>query len=590
MNDLISLYPKKVRNFLKLLEKVTLIVAIIAITSLFLEFGLRLGPKWIPYLHFIDIFIVIFFISESIIKISMATYKGKLIKQHWLEFFIAIFISTLFFGGAFLRLGRILQVSKAIRLTVFTRLVLSIQELFYSLIRFTQTKRWRLLINSFSIKPAQSILLSFFLVIFIGTLLLMLPSSCVYGKNIRFIDALFTSTSAVCVTGLVVFDIGTNLSTFGQSILLTLIQIGGLGLMTFSSFFALLLTQKTDIGRLTKMQDVLDLETTSKVRNLIINMIKFTFIIEAVGAILIFLSWRKSFSSLTSAIYNSVFHSISAFCNSGFSTFHNSFEGFRDNYLFNIIIISLIISGGLGFFVLANIYNKFYHRKEKIARRLTMHSKLVITTTIILLIIGALLFGFLEKDNTLKGLTLPQKIISSTFQSATPRTAGFNVIPTGKLTNATLFLFILFMFIGASPGSTGGGIKTSTFGIALVTVYSLIKNKENVEIFGRSIDKDSIYKAFSIIISSIIIIFISLMGLLIIEKIAFEKLLFEVFSAFGTVGLSTGVTKGLSDLGKLIIIITMFIGRIGSLTLVMALSITKKKGKYTYPKGKLMIG
>lgn len=590
MNELDNFYSKRVQNFLKVLENITLIIAVLAILSLVLEFGFKLSPNTKHYLHRLDIFIILFLIIESIIKLSLATYKGKFIRKYWLEFIIAVFISTLFFGGAFLRLGRIIQLSRAIRITVFVRLFISIKEIFNSFVRFTKTRRWRAVINFFRMNPSRSIVFSFSLVIITGAFLLMFPSSSGQGKHIRFIDALFTSASGVCVTGLTVINIGTDLSIFGQSILLILIQIGGLGLMTFSTFFALLLNQKTEIGHISRMQDILDIDTSSRVKNLVINMIKFTFTIEAIGAIILFISWHKSFPNITSAIYTSVFHSVSAFCNAGFSIFKNNLESFRDNYLLNITFISLIVFGGLGFAVLSNIYNKITHRKEKTIHRLTTHTKIVLLTTAVLLILGTAIIWILEDNNTLKGFNVREKAVASAFQSTTPRTAGFNTIPIKNCLNSTLFFMMFLMFIGASPGSTGGGIKTSTFSIALITLFSSIKNKESIEAFGRSIDKETIYKAFSVIITSFIVVCLSFMSLLIIEKFAFEKLLFEVFSAFGTVGLSTGITPGLSDVGKFIIILTMFAGRTGPLTLVMALSLRKGKGKYTYPKARIMIG
>ncbi|MFW6306568.1 MAG: TrkH family potassium uptake protein, partial [Bacillota bacterium] len=286
------------------------------------------------------------------------------------------------------------------------------------------------------------------------------------------------------------------------------------------------------------------------------------------------------------ALYLAIFHSVSAFNNAGFDLFGNSLEGFTGDIIVNFVIMALIVLGGIGFAVMAEIYD------NKSIRKFTLQTKMVLIFTLLLIVIGFLSFLFLEYNNqaTIGNLPFGEKLLASLFLSITPRTAGFNTVPTGQLQSSTLFLTIILMFIGASPGSTGGGIKTTTFGVLLMTVWNLIKGNDDIEVFKRRLEKDIVFKAVVTTFLALILVIVVTMILSITEGKAFISIMFETVSAFGTVGLSTGITSTLSRIGKALITFTMFVGRVGPLTLAMALAERTRKGVYHYPKENIMVG
>lgn len=450
--------------------------------------------------------------------------------------------------------------------------------------------------KKFKLSSPQIILLSFLIVILIGTVLLLLPFSTT-GENINFIDALFTATSATCVTGLIVHNTGTYFTRIGQMIILLMMQVGGLGIMTFSSIFLILLKQRISIKDRLILQENFGQKTSQKqISVLIRNIVIFTIITETVGALLLYLGFRKDLPP-SEALYSSIFHSISAFCNAGFSIYQNSFSKYVDNPLINFTIISLIIIGGLGFFVLTDLQIKFFRKFKRKNVFLTLHTKIVLTTSLILIIVGALLIYLFECTNILAGFNL-RTLFASLFQSVTTRTAGFNTIDIGKLQGTTLFLMIILMFIGASPGSTGGGIKTTTFVVVLYYFFSVITNKQRVVIRKRTIPREVISKSIVIffISCSILIFFTMLLQLFqssaysgAVAKNKFLEYLFEVTSAFCTVGLSTGVTPNLTSLSRLLITVLMYIGRLGPLTIAVAFT-QKERINIEYPDENILIG
>ena len=417
------------------------------------------------------------------------------------------------------------------------------------------------------------------------------------GENINFIDALFTATSATCVTGLIVHNTGTYFTRIGQMIILLMMQVGGLGIMTFSSIFLILLKQRISIKDRLILQENFGQKTSQKqISVLIRNIVIFTIITETVGALLLYLGFRKDLPP-SEALYSSIFHSISAFCNAGFSIYQNSFSKYVDNPLINFTIISLIIIGGLGFFVLTDLQIKFFRKFKRKNVFLTLHTKIVLTTSLILIIVGALLIYLFECTNILAGFNL-RTLFASLFQSVTTRTAGFNTIDIGKLQGTTLFLMIILMFIGASPGSTGGGIKTTTFVVVLYYFFSVITNKQRVVIRKRTIPREVISKSIVIffISCSILIFFTMLLQLFqssaysgAVAKNKFLEYLFEVTSAFCTVGLSTGVTPNLTSLSRLLITVLMYIGRLGPLTIAVAFT-QKERINIEYPDENILIG
>lgn len=437
--------------------------------------------------------------------------------------------------------------------------------------------------------PWRFIVLSFLLIILTGAVLLMLPISSRSGRFTDPIIALFTATSATCVTGLVVVDTGTYWSLFGQIVVLLLIQLGGISYMTFLTFLALLLRRQVFLHERIILREALNSWSIRGVIKLA-RLVFFTVILfEGIGAFLLFFVFKRDFPILTSVKFG-VFHSISAFCNAGFDLLggFKSLTGYVDNTALNIIITLLIISGGIGFIVLYDLRSNYLNWK-----RLTIHSKMAILTTVVLILSGTLVIGLLEWRNpgSIGNLSLKAKILASYFQSVTPRTAGFSTINIGNLHSATLLFLIFLMFIGASPGGTGGGIKTVTFTVLLFAVRSTLMGYDNAEIMGRKLYWESVRKAWSVFFLSIGLISISWFILLLTEDFPPLNLLFEVVSAFGTVGLSTGITPSLSSIGKVVLIVVMYLGRVG--LVVFGLSFLyplRRKSHIELPYGEVSIG
>ncbi|MEB6549595.1 TrkH family potassium uptake protein [Heyndrickxia sporothermodurans] len=438
------------------------------------------------------------------------------------------------------------------------------------------------------LSPPKILILGFVVIIFIGCLLLQLPIATQDGKGLSWINALFTATSATCVTGLVVVDTGTTFTVFGQMTVLALIQIGGLGFMTFATLFALLIGRKISLKERLLLQEALNVVSTQGVVRLVKTVLFFTLITEGLGAIL--LSIRFSFDMpLAKAIYFGVFHSISNFNNAGFDLMggFRSLTGYVSDPVVTLVISSLIILGGIGFIVVHDFL------EHKSFRRFSLHSKVVLCTTGALVLFGTMFIFLLEYSNpkTLQPLSSSGKILASLFQSVTARTAGANTVNIPDLTDSTIFLLIILMFIGASPGSTGGGIKTTTFVTLLGAAWAQMRGKEDVVFFRQRLVPTMIYKAITVALIGFTVVVIVTMLLSITEtEKNFEVILFEATSAFGTVGLSMGLTPELSILGKIIISITMFIGRLGPLTIAIALTHKQTKELYRYPKGRFMIG
>ena len=437
--------------------------------------------------------------------------------------------------------------------------------------------------------PWRFIVLSFLLIILVGTIFLMLPVSSQSGKFTDPITALFTATSATCVTGLVVVDTGTYWSLFGQIVILLLIQLGGISYMTLLSFLALLLRRQVVLHERIILQETLNSWSIRGVMKLARVVLYTVVFFEGLGALLLFFVFIRDYPFIT-ALKFSIFHSISAFCNAGFDLLggFRSLTGYVDNPLLVFTITSLIIFGGIGFVVIYDLRSNLFNWKK-----ITIHSKIAILTTIILIILGTLIIGLLEWRNpgTMGPLSIRGKILSSYFQSVTPRTAGFSTLNIGNMHNATLLFIILLMFIGASPGGTGGGIKTVTFTVLISAVRATLMGYENVEIMERKLYWDSIRKAWALFFLSIGLIFISWFTLLISENFLPINLLFEVVSAFGTVGLSTGITPSLSTVGRIVIILVMYLGRVG--LVVFGLSFLyplRRKSHIELPYGEVSIG
>lgn len=456
----------------------------------------------------------------------------------------------------------------------------------------------RLFRNIQRLHPNSLLIGSFALAIFIGGLLLH-ASFAAQGESVSLIDGFFTATSAICVTGLTVVDTGTRFSTAGQIILLLMIQLGGLGIMTYTTVVILVLGKRLTFKGRELVHGTLSHKGPHGLFLLIRNVFVVTFLFELIGLVLLFIRWRTSYPP-AKAFYQALFHSVSAFCNAGFSLFSRSLLDFRNDPWINMVIILLILSGGLGFLVLQDMQRYTSARfLGKQRARLSLHSRVVLITTGVLVLAGLAGFLLLEWDNTLKGFPLWQKLMTSLFQSVTPRTAGFNTADYNLMTNGTLLFTLILMFIGASPGSCGGGIKTTSFAILVALAYSKWKARVETSLLKRTVPAETVARTISIILLSLLVVLLCTMGLMITElgdiphpqsRGLFMEYLFEAVSAFGTVGLSTGVTPTLSTPGKLILMVLMFVGRLGPITIALAITGEKREELFTYPEENIMVG
>jgi trk system potassium uptake protein TrkH len=437
--------------------------------------------------------------------------------------------------------------------------------------------------------PARVIAASFAGTILVGTVLLTLPVAAAEGQGTTLLDALFTATSAVCVTGLIVLDTPTHFSIFGQVVITALMQVGGLGIMTFSTFLAIALRRRMGMQDRVVMQDLLEEHNIETLRSMIVSILKMTFLIEAIGALVLAWAWYASGEGLRRALYLGVFHSVAAFNNAGFALFSDNLMQYRGDIPINLGITSLIILGGLGFTVISGLAEWRFRGKAHVPR-LSCHSRLVLTTTAILLGSGTLLFILVEFSQSMAGFSWTERILASYFLAVTPRTAGFNTVDTASLTDLSLFITIILMFVGASPAGTGGGVKTSTLALLVLSVRAILRNREEVEVFYRTIPREAVHKALVIITLSFSLINMFTIALLLTDKARFLPTMFEVVSAFGTVGLSMGLTPSLTSAGKVIIIVVMFIGRIGPLTMALALGERHDRARFAYPTERVMVG
>lgn len=489
----------------------------------------------------------------------------------------------LLFDVAMLILGSIFLVSQA-KFVIFSLLIRQTYFILqYILFRAFEGKLYRWLTGN----PPVTLMLSFLLVILFGAILLMLPVSSKLKTVTPFMDALFTATSATCVTGLVVVDTGTHFSFFGQMVILMLIQIGGLGIMTISTVFAIILGQRINLKLENIMYQVVGGSYAVNVFQLLKSIVLVTLVIESVGTLLLFARFAQDFQPME-ALFLSLFHAVSAFCNAGFSPLGNNLVSYVDSLAVNLVITALIIAGGLGFSVIIDLQH--HALKKDRARKLNLHTKIVLVTTAFLLVLGFTVFYLAEYNGAMRGFSIHRRILGSWFQSVTLRTAGFNTIDLSQIGKASVLISIVLMFIGASPGSTGGGIKTTSFAVLTLSVISLLKGKRHISVFKRRIHEYNFREATGLIMLSITIILVVLFFLMLVEPHAFDKLLFEAVSAFGTVGLTLGITPQLTVIGKLLITVLMYVGRIGPLTMIYAFSTKAKQININYTEEKIPIG
>jgi len=439
------------------------------------------------------------------------------------------------------------------------------------------------------LSKVQTIALGFFLIIVAGTLLLMLPIASRDGHSTGFFHALFTATSSTCVTGLVVVDTYTNWTLFGQVVILALIQIGGLGFITIGMFFFIFLKRKIGLKERNLIQESVNTLQISGIVRLVKKIVRYTIAFEGIGAILLMTRFIPRFGWLK-GIWYGIFHAISAFCNAGFDLMgqfepHSSLTMYYDDIVINIVVMALIIIGGIGFIVWDDISKHKWHIKKYM-----LHTKIVLMMTAVLTLGGALCFYLFERNNLLLGMDAKGQILSSLFGSVTTRTAGFNTLDTGAYTEATRMLTVILMFIGGNPGSTAGGIKTTTMLVILLYIWANLRNKRGLNIFGRRLDEDAIKKASTVFCINLILATVCVTIMSALETLPLSDIMMEVFSAIGTVGISTGITRDISMVSKYMLIILMYCGRIGSMSFALAFTEKKKSNPVQLPVEQITIG
>jgi trk system potassium uptake protein TrkH len=435
------------------------------------------------------------------------------------------------------------------------------------------------------ITPPQLLAGVFLIGLSLGTALFMLPQSSADGVGLPFIDALFMATSALCVTGLVVVDPGSDLSRFGQVVLAGLIQIGGIGFMVIASFMAILLGKRITIRERIILKEALNHHSVDGIVPLVVTIIVSSLAVQFVGGVLLSMFFAGDMAA-DEALFRGFFHAISAYNNAGFDLFGNSLIGYYDHLGVQLTVLTLLIIGGLGFFVLLNLI-----QERGVWRKLSLHSKLVLTTTLALIVVGSVLMFVGEYGGPAYAELTPfEQVMASVFNSSATRSAGMNTVPLPLLGQATQALFVVLMFIGSSPSSTGGGIKTITVATSYLMLVALFRGEREIQVYRRTIAKDLVVRAFVVIVLAATVVFVATFLLALFDRHDIFVLLFEVVSAFGTVGFSLGITAQLSTASKAILILVMSIGRLGPLTVFYALSQRRRPQTLHYPEENLMIG
>ena len=469
---------------------------------------------------------------------------------------------------------------------------------------FIELSKFSLTVNELKLSPSLVFILSFILLIFVGAGLLSLPEATT--SDISFVDALFTATSAVCVTGLIVLDTAKDFTFFGQVVIMILFQIGGLGIMVFTSFFGFFFKGSYSIENRLFIRDYINENNVNEIYTTLFKIISFTVLVEGFCAFLIYhFTDSAQFSGPGDQLFFSLFHAISAFCNAGFSTLSNGLyeEGFREAYNMHLAIALAIVLGGIGFPVVLNYYSYVKHlivgyvkstlgieKYRHTPRVSSVNTRLVVYTTGILLVIGMVVYAISEQDHTLKGLSPYGKFVTTVFGAVTPRTAGFNTVDMRGLAVPTILVYLFLMWIGASPGSTGGGLKTSTFAVAMLNTFSIASGKTRVEVFRRQISNETLKKAFAVISLSVLVMGFGVFLLMLFDpELPMIDVAFEVFSAFSTVGLTLGITAQLSLGSKLVLMVIMLIGRVGTLTILIAIVRRIGEQRYKYPEETVFI-
>lgn len=576
----------------KILQFLSLIISLITLFSICYYNGFYLSKQTIFIIHVLILGSLLFYLAKYLISLFYSLKWKIFLKETRFEaiilgFFVINFIIVQIFD---------IQIGFIYNPTFGGYYVLFIQ-IYFLFISSVELAKASGFLTKFNLSPSGMMLLSFLTLILVGTALLSMPRMTTNG--ISFIDALFTSTSACCVTGLSVINTGTDFTMRGQIIIMILIQLGGLSILSFASFFASFFsTSQKTLKQQYFVKDFLSANKTSETSVMVRQIIISTLIIEATGVGLLFINWKTTgaFTTDGEAFYYALFHTISAYNNAGFSLWNANFmdQHVIHSYFPQIIIMILIFLGGIGFFVLSDFFSPdaIRERKKFKWKQLLPCTKIVLQTSLIIILFGSLLFFILEYNYSLSDKnSIPEKIVSSLFQTISARTAGFNLVNMSIVSAPTLIITMLIMFIGASPGSTAGGIKTTTAFVIFKSVIATIRGRKHIEFQKKTIPFELVDKSYSIALMSIVIIFLSVFALTIFEPaVGFINLLFESISAFATCGLSTGCTPNLSDPAKGILVFDMFIGRVGTLTFAFALSKRIKESQHVYPSTYFMVG
>jgi len=547
------------------------------------------------------------FVVEKVIRLFNAVSKAEFWQGNWFEIPLLVGLGVAMFGA-----GHWFGSSEPAKVRHFA---VGIYLVLQVVIKVCRTA---VFLAASGRSPTRTLIASFLVLIISGAGLLMLPKASA-DENVGFVDALFTATSATCVTGLIVKNTGEDFSLMGQMIILSLIQLGGLGIVVFGAVFALLLGQALSLRESVAMQDLLSARTLSRIGSIIAFIFVGTILIEAVGAVSLFRMWDDvpgRVENLQQQWFFSIFHSISAFCNAGFSLFDNSFRGYNKSWGVYVVVCPLIVLGGLGFGVLYDLANiaadrvrrflkrRFYKRYRlsmEAPKRMRLQTKIVLSVSALLIVLGMLAILLFERyaAPTLPGGTSDptqsamDKVGAALFQSITARTAGFNTVDVSAMSVSSRFILILLMFIGGSPGSTAGGIKTVTLAVVIMTAFAALRKRQEVEMFKRSVRVVVVGRAITVTLLFVAVLFAATLALSITENsngFSMSDIMFEAASALGTVGLTTGITPSLTTVGKLIIIAVIFVGRLGPLTLLAALTFNLKPVRYNYPDEAVIVG
>lgn len=581
----------------RVLIGVNVLAAAVVVASFVLLFGFHepLLRAW--FLYTVQVILLCVFVAEKVIRMFNAVSKSEFWRADWFEVPLLLMLGVAVFGAGRWFAPTKPEVAEVRHFTVGLYLIVQvIAKLCKTSINLAASGR----------NPTRTLIASFLVLIFSGAGLLMLPAASAEGKeSLSFVDALFTATSGTCVTGLIVKDTGRDFSMMGQTVILILIQLGGLGIVVFGAVFALLLGQAFTLRESVAMQDLLSARTVSRINNMIAFIFVSTVMIEAVGTVSLLGMWD---GDVQHKWFCSIFHAISAFCNAGFSLFSSSFIGYNRCWQTYAVICPLIIFGGLGFSVLYDLVNiaadrikrffkKWFYKQYRLSmeapKRMRLQTKIVLSASASLIVLGALAILLFERYASGPFNPVEITIPNTLFQSITARTAGFNTVNISAMSPSSKFILILLMFIGGSPGSTAGGIKTVTIAVIIMTTIAALRKRQEVELFRRSVRVVVVGRAVTVTLLFIVVLFIGTLALSITENsncFTMSDIMFEAASALGTVGLTTGITSLLTTAGKLIIIAMMLIGRLGPLTLLAALTFNLKPARYNYPQEAVIVG